>query len=112
MSGVLGMRQARRGCDLAERVDFHAIPGEHGCLIWDGCTDPDGYGRIVVCGQPKRAHRVAYELMYGPIPAGLTLDHLCRVTRCVNPLHLEAVTNRVNVLRGRLCWNRWREDVA
>lgn len=46
------------------------------------------------------AHRVAYELLIGPIPAGMTLDHLCRNRLCVNPVHLEAVTNRVNILRG------------
>lgn len=46
------------------------------------------------------AHRVAYELCIGPIPTGLTIDHLCRNTRCVNPKHLEAVTLRENILRG------------
>lgn len=46
------------------------------------------------------AHRVVYEHELGPIPAGLTLDHLCRVRSCVNPAHLEPVTIGVNVLRG------------
>ena len=46
------------------------------------------------------AHRFAYETFVGPIPEGLTIDHLCRIRHCVNPEHLEAVTDRVNILRG------------
>lgn len=45
------------------------------------------------------AHRFVYELLVGPIPAGLTIDHLCRVTSCVRPDHLEPVTNAENVRR-------------
>lgn len=48
----------------------------------------------------KQAHRVAYELLIGPIAAGLELDHLCRTHACVNPAHLEPVTGQVNLLRG------------
>lgn len=46
------------------------------------------------------AHRVAYELVVGPIPDGLQLDHLCKVRKCVNPAHLEAVTCGENIRRG------------
>lgn len=52
-------------------------------------------------GKPRRAHRVAYELLVGPIPEGLVLDHLCRVRHCVNPDHLEPVTKRENERRGK-----------
>ncbi len=47
-----------------------------------------------------RAHRFAYELLVGPIPDGLVIDHLCRVRHCVNPAHMEPVTRWENTLRG------------
>lgn len=72
-----------------------------GCWLWMGSVfQNSGYGRIKVSGRTMVAHRFAYEVLRGPIPGGLTLDHLCRVRRCVNPDHLEPVTPRVNVLRG------------
>lgn len=53
-----------------------------------------------VAGRDMLAHRFAYELLVGPIPTGLTLDHLCRRPACVNPSHLEPVSLRDNILRG------------
>lgn len=72
---------------------------ESGCWIWDG-TSYRGYGRLQIKGKNYLAHRISYRLHKGPIPLGMTLDHLCRVRCCVNPHHLEAVTNKENVLRG------------
>jgi HNH endonuclease len=72
------------------------------CWLWTASTK-NGYGQIGAGGKhgkPLYAHRVAYELVNGPIPEGLHLDHLCRVTLCVNPAHLEPVTRRENILRG------------
>lgn len=71
------------------------------CWVWTGAKQSAGYGALRVDGRVVLAHRHAYEQAVGPIPAGLQLDHLCRVTDCVNPEHLEPVTNRENVLRGR-----------
>lgn len=68
-----------------------------GCWEWPGKRDPNGYGRA----GKWWAHRVAYEVWVGPVPAGLELDHLCRNPACVRPDHLEPVTHRVNMLRGR-----------
>ena len=71
------------------------------CWLWTGALDGKGYGRVSVGGKVVRAHRWAYEALVGPIPSGLHLDHLCRVKTCVNPDHLEPVTHRVNLERGR-----------
>lgn len=69
------------------------------CWIWTGAIQPEGYGVFRAGdGRTVRAHRFSYELANGPIPVGLVLDHLCRTPPCVSPFHLEAVTNRVNVV--------------
>ena len=70
------------------------------CWLWMGRITPTGYGRFSCNGRERQAHRLAYEYGHGPIPDGLVLDHLCRVRHCVRPAHLEAVTVRVNTLRG------------
>lgn len=73
------------------------------CWLWRGTLN-DGYGqfsvRRVTHQAHHRAHRIAWELLRSRIPDGLQLDHLCRVRNCVNPAHLEVVTNRENVKRG------------
>lgn len=71
------------------------------CWLWTGSRKPEGYGEFGIGGRRKTlAHRYSYELAKGPIPAGLVIDHLCRVRACVNPAHLEAVTQQTNILRG------------
>ena len=71
------------------------------CWEWLGAR-VNGYGRFYT---PERnaglAHRWAYEHLVGPVPEGLQLDHLCRNRGCVNPEHLEPVTQWENVMRGR-----------
>lgn len=72
-----------------------------GCWIWQAQINDGGYGAIHWHRKPmQRAHRVAYEELIGPIPEGLVIDHLCKARACVNPSHLEPVTNGENVLRG------------
>lgn len=73
--------------------------GKGPCWLWIG-DESATYGRLKVNGTPIGAHCFSYELLVGPIPSGLHIDHLCRVTRCVNPEHLEAVPPRTNNLRG------------
>lgn len=73
---------------------------ESGCWEWVGRIHKEGYGIWRARGRPALAHRKMYETHRGPIPKGLVIDHLCRNKICVNPDHLEAVTDRVNILRG------------
>lgn len=69
------------------------------CWIWWGASNQRGYGNVGKAGRTYLAHRVAYEITHGPIPAGMDLDHLCRTTGCVNPNHLEPVTFLANMRR-------------
>lgn len=73
-----------------------------GCWLWIGQLSNEGYARITYKRKHWKAHRLVYELMRGCIPVGLQLDHLCRVRCCVNPQHLEPVTNRENSRRSPL----------
>jgi hypothetical protein len=75
------------------------------CWLWSGTVDEDGYGIFFPIGRkPVRAHRFAYELLVESIPPELVIDHVrargCAHRNCVNPAHLEPVTNVENVLRG------------
>ena len=75
--------------------------GDDECWPWLAGISPNGYGRFhVVDPQPQYAHRFAYELLVGPIPKGLTIDHLCKNKRCVNPAHMEPVTAAENTRRN------------
>lgn len=81
-----------------QKVDQSAGPG--GCWLWRGSLINTGYGAFRYRGRSALAHRVVCELVGRPVPADMTVDHLCRVPACVNPAHLEIVTKRINTLRG------------
>lgn len=76
-------------------IDF-----ESGCWQWTASKNQYGYGQFYIDGFMLRAHRAAYELIEGPIPDGLELDHLCKNRGCINPAHLDPVTHRENVQRA------------
>lgn len=97
------MINAIRRPGLRERLLSRAIINwETGCWEWAGAKNRDGYGRIGTDAKSRwtSTHRVAYELIEGPISEGLHLDHLCRNRACCNPAHLEPVTCKENILRG------------
>lgn len=98
-----------RLADLPVNVKDKIALDIFGCWIWTGAmsslnTCPLGYGHLhrSVGGKSIEhyAHRWVFEFFRGPIGTGLTLDHLCRRTWCVNPRHLDPVTQRINALRG------------
>ena len=74
------------------------------CWTWTGPLRSNGYGeaREIVGARTRYAHRAAYQLVKGPIPTDMELDHTCRNRACINPAHLEPVTTRENLLRSGL----------
>jgi len=72
---------------------------EGGCWLWLAGKSPGGYGKFSVCRMTVAAHRFSYLIAHGEI-SSLTIDHLCRNRACVNPVHLEQVPIRENILRG------------
>ncbi len=84
--------------------DLYIPEPNSGCWLFLGALTHNGYGKLRGADgdyRDEKAHRVFYERTKGPIPAGLQLDHLCKVTSCVNPDHLEVVTGAINCQRGR-----------
>lgn len=79
-----------------------------GCWEWKGCCNDGGYGLVYwsVAKRQVRVHRLIYTLLKSEIPNGLSIDHLCRVRHCCNPDHLEAVSTKVNTLRGETLASR------
>jgi hypothetical protein len=92
----------RKAPPLADRFWSKVYGGDvTTCWLWTGATQTNGYGSFGLGGgKSALAHRFSYESMRAEIPVGLQIDHLCRVRTCVNPWHMEPVTNRVNVLRS------------
>lgn len=95
-------------------LSMHVVDPETGCWEWTGAIMSRGYGSVAVGGgKTDLAHRVAWEAANGPVPDGLQIDHTCHNAdttcgggkdcshrRCVNPAHLEAVTQSENLRRA------------
>jgi hypothetical protein len=96
---------------LRERLYSRLVPDpETGCLLWTGHIAENGYGKTSIGSRTdgtrrtQYVHIIAWELDNGPVPPGLTLDHVkargCRYRHCANVTHLEPVTMRENLMRG------------
>ncbi len=81
-------------------ADRYQVDPNSGCWLFSGSKHKDGYGLVKVDGRTRKAHRVMYEDLVGPVPPGVELDHLCRTPACINPAHLEPVSHLENVRRG------------
>lgn len=66
------------------------------CWLWTGAKQSGGYGRFLADGKVTLVHRWTYERFVGSIPDGLTIDHACRNTSCVNPAHLRVMSREEN----------------
>lgn len=82
---------------LASRLAARSLPQENGCVLFDGSCNNKGYGWLRYSGQLKLAHRVAWEVGRGAIPAGFCVCHTCDVPRCINVDHLFLGTHLANM---------------
>jgi hypothetical protein len=89
--------------DVTRAVITQILPrvqvADSGCWLWTGAKLPKGYGRVVSGGRHFVAHRLTYAWMFGAIPEGCQIDHVCRNPSCVRPSHLEAVSPQENRAR-------------
>lgn len=95
-----GISPSKRGTPKADRFARYVEITTDGCHLWLGHIAADtGYGTFRLDGNNReKAHRFAYAAAYGPIPEGLQVDHICWVRHCVNPEHLQLVTQQQNLM--------------
>ena len=94
---LAGFQEETRGNVWDRFCEYISPEPNTGCWLWSG--GGNRYGAFWASGRFISAHRFAFQAQKGPVPEGLQLDHLCRVTCCVNPDHLEAVTCQENSRR-------------
>ena len=95
--GLSDQEKFERFLEVSTHKTYKGTP----CMEWTGCLSHNGYGQWQnTARQHVRAHVFSYETHVDLVPKGLILDHLCRNRKCVNPKHLEPVTNKENIRRG------------
>lgn len=97
-STLRAAKARRRGEELL--LSHLTLPDAHGHMMWAGTTFEPSPGHVYGRQGGKTAHVRAYEHFVGPVPEGMVVDHLCRVTLCCAPDHLEPVTQAENIRRG------------
>lgn len=84
-----------------ERFELYYVKNENGCWDWQSSITKHGYGRFIWNGRQTSAHRYSYETFVGQLIDGLIIHHKCNNRRCVNPSHLQQVTQKTNVKLGK-----------
>jgi hypothetical protein len=102
--GVGLMTTASLPARIAAKIVETPGPMDTPCWRWTGAKDSHGYGNVRVQGRVRKAHRVIYEWLRGPMPAGMEGDHLCGERACVRPEHIELVPHAENAQRGDGSW--------
>lgn len=106
MANKPGRMYSKRGWSAAERLASKStVDARSGCILWTGAVAKGGYGNIGYGGRTHAAHRLAWELKNGPIPAGMSVCHRCDVRACINTDHMflgtAADNSKDRVTKGR-----------
>lgn len=84
---------------IRDRLTKSMVIDQNGCWVWQ-LKKHNGYGKVTYLGRTHRAHRLMWQCDRGEIADGLVLNHKCRNRACINPDHLEPITNKENILAG------------
>ena len=87
----------RRYATTEESFQARITPGPNGCILWTASVNRAGYGQISIDGRGRHVHRYAWQRQNGPIPEGMSIDHVCHNRICVNPDHLRLATTKQNM---------------
>ena len=92
-----------RKTTVLEQLEKYTTPiPETSCVVWFGCDNAKGYGRILVGSKRQNVQRVTYEIANGKIPEGMVIDHVCHERSCVNPDHMRVCTSSENAKNRKL----------